>query len=468
MVNTITKEKLDFVFGPDSRGLTPEDRAKNSKQLFIRSQEQLAPYRGKGSGHVLSAWEALTAYKFETLVEAIDYGSAVLKKNAIQVGVILKQRRQELGLEHKTLSKTSHVSVPMLKSIEENSESISITEYERVARALGIDDRQLFFNSSERGDANLAVRLRSLRSDKSLKLSSVAALSEAAWVISTQNRLLEWLDLKSNEGLKFERSAIYGQPGYPSWQHGQLLAQRTRQMLKLGSGPIDSLRDLCEKKLQIPVIQVEMDSNICGATISTNGVRGIVVNLNGENSNVWIRRFTVAHELGHLLWDTEERLKSLRVDNYEDQKIENITDTSVDYVEQRANSFAAEFLAPQSSVEATYNQSSNSVRAVMEKFGASYTLVKYQIWNSKDRSIKIESLKAEDRSHTDDWEGQENFAIDYFKPTSTPPSRRGQFANLTIKALKANLLSRQTAASYLCIEENELDSAVEFIESIYE
>ncbi len=73
----------------------------------------------------------------------------------------------------------------------------------------------------------------------------------------------------------------------------------------------------------------------------------MAINTQGLNGNVWVRRFTMAHELGHLLWDPDQRLQSLRVDTYRDLEEDPVQRPGLDPVEARANAFAIELLAPQ-------------------------------------------------------------------------------------------------------------------------
>ena len=129
---------------------------------------------------------------------------------------------------------------------------------------------------------------------------------------------------------------------------------RAREQLGLDLRPVRSMRQLVEHRLGIPIIQVELPTGIAGATISSNGQRGIVLNVTGANRNVWIRRTTLAHELAHIPFDPEAQLESVRVDKYEQlERDTEDTDRSLDEVEQRANAFAVEFIAPRGRRETT-------------------------------------------------------------------------------------------------------------------
>ena len=110
------------------------------------------------------------------------------------------------------------------------------------------------------------------------------------------------------------------------------------------------MRELAEERLGIPIIQAPIDENIAGATIASTDesgkeMRGIVLNILGANENVWVRRATLSHELGHLLYDPSPRLEKLKIDSYEQGEIDPQMQNT-DFVEQRANAFAIAFLAP--------------------------------------------------------------------------------------------------------------------------
>ena len=79
-----SQEDLDLVFW-DVEGDTPELRAKNSSKLFIYSDHQIAEYTGKGSGQRVSASEALKDYGFETLLEVMKEGQALIAKRKMKI-----------------------------------------------------------------------------------------------------------------------------------------------------------------------------------------------------------------------------------------------------------------------------------------------------------------------------------------------------------------------------------------------
>jgi hypothetical protein len=108
------------------------------------------------------------------------------------------------------------------------------------------------------------------------------------------------------------------------------------------------------------------------------------------------------------------------------------------------------------------------VRAVMEAFGISFTSAKFQLWNALERKISLEAFAVNDTEPTDDWKGRESFTIDYFKPKDVPLSRAGRFAWYVVQALDKNLISLQSAASYLKCSEKELLANLAVIRGLFE
>jgi Zn-dependent peptidase ImmA (M78 family)/transcriptional regulator with XRE-family HTH domain len=464
-------EKFDYIFGANSSGGTELERAKTSTNLYVRSQDHLAFWNPKSTGRKLTAFQALKAFGINTLEEVLERGSAIITCAADQPATTLRNQREALGINILDLAKRTGMSQAEIQDYENQTKRSPIQGIERVAASLGLDERLISFLRGAGGDGALAVRLKSLGNTQSLNPNAVLALSEAAWVIRTQSRLEH--DLGNDDGIdaRFQPSDMYGDSNYPAWQHGYYLANRTREILNLtDEEPINSLRDVCEK-LGIPLLHTELPRAHAGATVGSDGARGIVVNIKGSNQNVWVQRATIAHELGHLLWDPDEKLQKVRVDTY--AELENLsTDRNAhDFVEARANAFAIAFLAPLNSVKTEYSKHSDhriGMRSVMEKFGISYTAAKYQIWNAFDRSINFDELCVDDVEPTVDWSGREAFTDDYFPTPSTTTIRRGRFAGLVVKSESHGLISEDTACAYLQTDLDSYKNARNNIASLYQ
>ena len=453
--------------------------ARESSREFVRGKTELGILRegSNPTGHVMTAWEAWQSYGFEILEEAVEYGSAILLDSVGTIEKSLSSQREALGLSVESLAGAAKVDAEIVKQAEVRARDIPVQTLERIGFALGLDERLLAFDEKAGADQGLALRLKTLQQPdldvSPLSSGTVLQFSEAASVIRVQSMMLDWLGLPSKANTAIQPSGNYGSPVNPAWRVGYSLAEQTRARLGLGIDPVPSMRTLVENDLNIPVVQARLHPSIAGATIETrscNGgeVRGFVLNTIGDNQNVWVRRATLAHELGHLLHDPSQELNQLRVDSYTGMGTDPQGGVHSDYVEQRANAFAIAFLAPLDSVRGVTPPpiDPEAIEKVMQTFGISRTASRYHVYNAHYREDRLPG-QGYDVSPAEDWLVAEDFTLDYFPITSTPPQRRGRFAGLVAECHQRRLLSSQTAALYLgCAEEEFVDSA-EAIRSIY-
>lgn len=471
--------ELSHIFGPRAEGAQETGRAARlSDRRFVRSPGQLAPckFERQPTGHVLTAWEAFDAFGIEVLEEAAEYGAAILKCSKCSVGQALENRRRSLSLSRAAVARAAKLSEVDVETAESSAPGAVMGTLNRLALVLGMDERRLALSPHD-PDEGLAVRLRILQGERSghaKPVSSATALlfAEAASIIRIQHRLRGWLRIVG-DAAKFEPDGFYESPGSPAWKAGYRLAERAREILGLKKEPIPSMRQLVEERLGIPVVQVPLQGNpeIAGATVATTDgdkVRGIVLNTEGANENVWVRRATLAHELGHLLYDPDERIESLRIDSYAEGETDPQDWNGGDVVERRANAFAIAFLAPNEAVRKTAPLpfSPDTLARTMRRFGIGRVAARYHIHNCHHRTHEVPDEEA--ATPSDDQKARENFTIDFFPLSDTPGQRRGQFAYLVAKCCKEGLLSEHTAASYLRCTVQDLVAKLNVLIDLYE
>lgn len=462
-MNSWKAADLDLIFGSGT-GMTPESRAKESSRLFVRSIDQLAEYSDKAKGRHLTAWEALSAYGFSKLFEVVLEGSAPLTPNTQSAGRALKDRREKLDLDVKHVANRANTS-PNIVEAAENSKRLSIRQYERIARVLGLDERFLSFKNEAIGNENVAIRLRIIGSnDPHMTQSAVSTLVEAAWVAMTQIRMEKELGLSPS--LEFKPNNNYGTPSFPAFEWGYHLASETRKELELNGDSIFSLRELSEISLGLPIIQTELGRHIAGATVEIDNGRAIVINIEGQNRHVYIRRMTIAHELGHILYDPPGKLESLRVDNF--MELEKPAYQLADEVEQRANAFAVEFIAPRDAAIAVFKENPNDpLGEVMDHFGISFTAARYHLWNAFEREIPFEAMQSKRREPPVEWEAAERYTVDYHPLRRVRPSRAGRFSAVVVRAAQEKMISWDTAAELLESSVEEVKYAQEDIRDLF-
>lgn len=462
-----TAELLDLVFG-EGTGTTPEVRARASSRLFVRGLDQLTfDTSEKAKGRRLTASEALEAYGFEKLAEVATEGSALICESVDAVGRALRERREQLALEIRHVAAETQLTPAVIEALEA-SRRRPIREYEKVARVLGLDERMISFRSDPGGNQGVTVRLRDLHDRKPVLTGSVViALAEAAWVAMTQIRLEATLRIPP-PAQSFEESPFYGSSRHPAYDVGHELANMFRAQLGLDESPIQSMRDLLERDLRIPVIQTDLGNRIAGATVDSDGRRAIVVNLSGRNQHTFVRRATVAHEMCHLLFDPRQHLRSLRVDEYDD--LDRRADQLTDPVEQRANAFAVQLLAPQAAVRRIYDSRGNDPLAhAIDRFGISFTAARYQLWNALGRAVPLDSIQTSKYKPEPDWEGREAYTTAFhpIRSLADHPSRAGRFSAIVLRAAENRAISWDTAAEWLFCSKQELHHAAASIRALY-
>ncbi len=435
---------------------------------FVRGKYQLARREpgSRATGRRLTKHEVVEAYGTKVLAEIEEYLSAVLLKSRRAIEQALQRQRERLEVQRSELASAADVSLEVIEHAETDADRLTVHQLERLAFVLGLDPAKLSVDETAGADTDLGVRLRVLKRDElapqDVRISprTVLRFSEAASIILLQSRLQDWLD-KPKEAAGFEPSADYG---YPTWRKGYELAIHLRERLEIGLEPIHSMRELVEHRLGIPIVQVELPNDIAGATISTSGHRGIVLNTKGANTNVWIRRTTLAHELAHILFDPETRLSSVRVDSYE-QMERNTKDVtpSLDDVERRANAFAVEFLAPQEAVKLLVpdvgHVSGEAVGMVQSRFGIGRAAARFHVGNAWYQQADLPPESSIHATPTYEQQAAEDFTQSFFPIKVTTDRRRGRFALLTTEAFNAGMITADTAAQYLgCTEEEFLDS----------
>ncbi len=430
---------------------------------FVRSQVQLALARYGGTGHRYNPEEALDVFPVKTLLQVVRDGYAPLIPDASEPSKTLLQRREDLNVDRATLARHVNLNEEIVANAETPGKTARIREITKLAQYLGLDDRLIGMEPAARGDAALGVRLRTLAGGDANTFTPrvVLSLAEAAWVVSRQVYLSEKLGFKPHSILSESKWTNYN---YPTWEQGYVLAERTR--LKLGlyeDVPIESLRGLIEDKLGIPLIQLHLPQRFAGATISNGSDRGIVVNEEGQNKNVCVRRMTMCHELGHLLWDPDERLDKLAVDEYD--AISEISYRDVhDTAEIRANAFAVAFLAPRSAIKNIYSEThslSETVCSVAEKFRISATASRNHVANILNKEIDHCHINVPPPSR--DWLAAENLIIDFFPLPETSVSRRGRFSRLVAKAWTQGIISTDSAALLLECKSEDIADATRII-----
>lgn len=436
---------------------------------FIRGQDEIALYQGKGNGRILTAWEAYKTFAPKIFEEILEYGTAVLSISSAEPSSTLKKQREMLSISQSELADKVRLPLEDIEKAESDQYECDFSIIAKLCKMLNIDDYSISYKAGT-ASSTLAYRLKKTFDGGDINREDILRMTECGWIADKQILLQTWLN--KNNLFSPRKNGDYGSADRPAYKVGYELAKQTRQLLNIDpSKEISSMKDLLHQ-IGIPYILADLSPAIAGATVATNNSRCIIANVNGKNENPLIRRIAIAHEVAHLLWDPDERLESVNVSLYE--KIDTLFNNDVHFIEQRANAFAVEFLMPSEYIESKKSSESiiDYIRRIMDTYGTSFTSTKYHLFCNhkitKEEFQYLEQSSARVQTEaSDEWKAQEDFTLDYFPIQSTPINKRGFFAYWVCKALKERLISEDSASSFLECSNDDVKKQYEYILNLF-
>jgi Zn-dependent peptidase ImmA (M78 family)/transcriptional regulator with XRE-family HTH domain len=346
-------------------------------------------------------------------------------------------RERLLGVRLEAAAAAS-IDVARLTRIEAGEEP-SVLELERLADTYGLDADLLFDETIvlRHGDAVAALASQAEFRDLGhvIRLRVVQAANAARDVVQLRKRLGEPATALPRLTPPNPQSTPYRQ--------GADLAHELRRLLGLGVEPIPSMRDLLAEKLPaLAVLAADLGGGNLAGLAFADATRGpaIALNVRGRNENVGVRRFSLAHELCHLLadWDRTEPLAS----------ISGFLKPDALEREQRANGFAARFLCPESVVHRLRDaRDEDALRILMDEYGLHYGAARLYLFNEANIHLPEQAP-----NHLPDpaLEQREQLrAVDDFPLAAVALERRGILAELAARAWSRGLMHRDVFAGYL-------------------
>lgn len=213
------------------------------------------------------------------------------------------------------------------------------------------------------------------------------------------------------------------------WKSGRELATTVRGRLGL-DGTVPSMLNLVEKHLRALVIWQKLPVDIAGYAFCDE-LHGpaVVLNVNGRNQNELVRRFTLAHEACHVLFDRYDVAALSRFDGYDDFHV--FGDDARDPHEVRANAFAIHLLAPERPFHDVWTRE-RDVRRTMLAFGTSFEATRAHLGNYGLLPFG-ERVTGVATSPSDEWKAAESSELWYPAFDDIPIERRHAVARLAFE-----------------------------------
>jgi len=273
----------------------------------------------------------------------------------------VRRARMQRDLNQTQLARAAGVSQSTVSRIEKGDREVTLVEADALARALELPLDTLLHGSGVQERVLVALRTATRGVDRG------AAIGPGVELLEFDERL----DTVEPAFRQQPRPAPVTPPpsGAPSTQ-GARLAATLREALQLGEGPIAELPELIEEVTGVDVASRPLvgTSGMC-LDDPQRQTRLLLVN---SNETAERQRFTLAHELGHLLFGDGAHVEGLDGEDRE--------------VETRCNEFARNFLAPQQGIEGwlarnvNAGQMSDQVVSLLARyFGVSTEVVKIQL-----------------------------------------------------------------------------------------
>lgn len=355
-------------------------------------------------------------------------------------------REKLLGYRFESVVHFAPIEASRLEAIEAGETEPTFLEMYRLARLYGLDVDTLCEEPIVLAPGDGVTVLTSLQEFKELGDATRSRIVLAA------NAAKDLIWLYKMSGQKNQRAQFLAErpslslkgSGERPHRQGASLARQLRLHLQLKDEPIPSLRTLVAEQFpSLSVLYSDLGGDQGPAGLGfADAVRGpvIVLNTRGKNENPWVRRFSLAHELCHLLvdWNGQDSLASIS-GYFDEHRLAQ---------EQRANAFAVRLLCPPRIVQKLDLEDEKASRRVIEDYGIPYAAWRLYVRNERKHDLPEHPpwLQLE---HAEWDRAEKPPGIDGFPLDEVPTERRTLIAELAARLYSKGKLSRDAFAEIL-------------------
>jgi Zn-dependent peptidase ImmA (M78 family)/DNA-binding XRE family transcriptional regulator len=242
----------------------------------------------------------------------------------------LTEAREARGLRKTNLAELVQVSDSQISKYESNSQTPSPAILDRICSVLAMPIEYFFYERPKNPDIESPIYYRSM--SYATQQQRKAAEIKYLWLQDIYTYLWEFIDFPA---VNLPDINPPNSPEKISDQDVEEAADYLRQFWGLSDGPIENLSRLVENN-GIVLSFFDLGADGLDGFSQKNRDRPHIIISTGKTSAVRIR-FSLAHELGHLILHTKINPKTLNDSNKFKQ------------MEQQAHRFASAFIFPQSS-----------------------------------------------------------------------------------------------------------------------
>ncbi|KIG19572.1 hypothetical protein DB30_00081 [Enhygromyxa salina] len=377
---------------------------------------------------------------------------------------MLELRESLLGYSSNFVARHASISGERLAEIEAG-EPAALDELDRLASLYGLDPEQLEDEPIVLAPGDSIGALPSLDEFRELgdivRLRIIRAASAARELIALE-RLAEPEGPSRAQRFLSDAPSLRIQSTAASHRQGASLAASLRRKLELGVDPIASVRDFVSEYFpMIAVLHADLTASGPAGLAFADNYRGpaIVLNTRGKNENPTVRRFSLAHELCHLLVDWNRQEPIARISGY-------LHDSRLDE-ERRANAFAIRLLCPEAIVHKLEPDSPSEQVKIIASFGIPYSAIRIYLKNEAGTDIAPRPPIEVQRSTVDSkWSTAEGEpTLNDFPLQDVPPERRTLVARTAASLYSGGKLQRDAFAESLGVTPaHEVERVLDFYE----
>ena len=376
-------------------------------------------------------------------------------------GTLKEVREKLLGYRFESVVRLAPIAYERLAAIEAGKEAPSFLELDRLARLYGLDMDAMCGDpiALTPGDGvEVLTRLEEFRDVDDITRSRIVAAANAAKDLISLNARTGTEDLRTSFQRERPRLSLKS-GGALAYQQGAELARQTRSHLGIGNKPIASLRDLVADEFpSLTILHADLGTNGPAGLGFVDRLRGpvIVLNSRGKNENPCVRRFSLAHELCHMLidWNGQEPLATIS-GYFNERDLER---------ERRANAFAVRFLCPPPVLQRIDPNDERQSRKVLRDYGIPYAAWRLYVRNVRNLEMPKQSPSTWGQLGDTVWaDAEEPLGVASFPLTEVPTERRTRIAELAARLYSAGDLARDEFAEMLGVSPaSELERVLDY------